>query len=88
MWYLLHFIDQVESPILLKDGILIENLEEAFFVGGRDIRNDPKTYDKAMLDIDSEKWMKAMKSEIDSIHSNQVWTLVDLLESIVPIGYK
>ena len=29
-----------------------------------------------------------MKLEIDSIHSNQVWTLVDLPENIVPIGYK
>ena len=29
-----------------------------------------------------------MKSEIDSIHLNQVWTLVDPLEGIVPIGCK
>ena len=36
-------------------GIFTENLEEAFFVGDRDIRNDPKTYDETMLDVDSEK---------------------------------
>ena len=54
----------------------------------RDIRNDPKIYDEAMLDIDSEKQMDAMKSEIDSMHSNQVWSLVDLPEGIVPIGCK
>ena len=41
-------------------------------MGDRDIRNDPKTYDEAMLDIDFEKWMEAMKSEIDSIHFNQI----------------
>ena len=29
-----------------------------------------------------------MKLEIDSIHSNQVWTLIDPLEGIVPIGCK
>ena len=29
-----------------------------------------------------------MKSEIDSIHSNQVWILMDPPESIVPIGCK
>ena len=29
-----------------------------------------------------------MKSEIDLIHSNQVWTLVDPLEGIVPIWCK
>ena len=60
----------------------------SFVIGDRDIRNDPKTYDEAMLDIDSEKWMEAMKSKIDSIHSNQVWSLVDLPEGIVPIGCK
>ena len=29
-----------------------------------------------------------MKLEIDSMHSNQVWTLVDLLEDVVSIGCK
>ena len=29
-----------------------------------------------------------MKSEIDSMYTNQVWTLVDALESVTPIGYK
>ena len=29
-----------------------------------------------------------MKSEIDLMRSNQVWTLVDLPEGIVPIGCK
>ena len=50
--------------------------------------DDPKTYDEATSDIDSEKWLEAMRSEIDSIHSNQIWTLVDPPEGIVPIGYK
>ncbi|KAL0340210.1 UNVERIFIED_CONTAM: hypothetical protein Sradi_4537800 [Sesamum radiatum] len=39
--------------------------------------NDPKTYGEAMMDIDSRKWPEAMKSEMDSMSSNQVWTLVD-----------
>ena len=29
-----------------------------------------------------------MKLEIDSMHLNQVWTLVDPPKGIVPIGYK
>ncbi|KAL0402064.1 UNVERIFIED_CONTAM: hypothetical protein Slati_4236300 [Sesamum latifolium] len=32
--------------------------------------SDPKTYGEAMLDIDSEKWLEAMKFEMDSIGSN------------------
>ncbi|KAL0434188.1 UNVERIFIED_CONTAM: hypothetical protein Slati_2753100 [Sesamum latifolium] len=38
---------------------------------------DPKTYGEAMSDIDSDKWLEAMKSKMDSMGSNQVWTLVD-----------
>ena len=49
---------------------------------------DPFTYRESMLDIDSVKWQSAMKSEIDSMHENQVWDLVPLPEGIVPIGCK
>ncbi|KAL0402005.1 UNVERIFIED_CONTAM: hypothetical protein Slati_4230400 [Sesamum latifolium] len=33
--------------------------------------NDPKTYGEAMSDINSDKWLEAMKSEMDSMGSNQ-----------------
>ena len=29
---------------------------------------------------ESEKWLEAMKSEIDSMYTNKVWTLVDIHE--------
>ena len=61
---------RIFHPLKRYLGILIENLEEVFLVRDRDIRNDPKTYDEVMLDIDSEKWIEVMKSEIDAIHSN------------------
>ncbi|KAL0394967.1 UNVERIFIED_CONTAM: hypothetical protein Slati_4462900 [Sesamum latifolium] len=32
--------------------------------------NDPKTYGEAMSDIDSDKWLEAIKSEMDSMGSN------------------
>ena len=53
-------------------GIFAEDLEKVFFMGDRDIRNDPKTYNEVILDVDSERWMEAMKSKIDSIHFNKV----------------
>ncbi|KAL0458389.1 UNVERIFIED_CONTAM: hypothetical protein Slati_0466100 [Sesamum latifolium] len=34
--------------------------------------NDPKTYGEAMSDIDSDKWLEAIKSEMDSMGSNQL----------------
>ncbi|KAK4388323.1 hypothetical protein Sango_2438900 [Sesamum angolense] len=38
--------------------------------------------------MDSEKWLKDMKFEIDFTSSNQVWTLVDPPKGVKPIGYK
>ena len=33
---------------------------------------DPHTYEEAIKDIDTYHWVKAMKSELDSMYSNQV----------------
>ena len=53
------------------------------------IENDePLTYMKAIMSRDSDKWLEAMKSEMDSMYFNQVWTLVDAPEGVTPIGYK
>ena len=41
-----------------------------------------------MNDPDSEKWLEAMRYEMDAIYTNQVWTLVDQPESVRPIGCK
>ena len=49
---------------------------------------DPKTYEDAISDIDLGHWLKAMKSEMDSMHSNKVWTLVDPQKGIVLVGRK
>ena len=68
--------------------MLTEDVKETFLMGDGEHGDDPKTYKEAMLDIDSKKWLEAMKSEIDSMHSNQVWTLVDPPKDIVPIGCK
>ncbi|KAL0440280.1 UNVERIFIED_CONTAM: Retrovirus-related Pol polyprotein from transposon TNT 1-94 [Sesamum latifolium] len=41
-----------------------------------------------MSDIDSDKWLEAMKFEMDSMGSNQVWTLVDPPKGTRPVGCK
>ncbi|KAL0427445.1 UNVERIFIED_CONTAM: hypothetical protein Slati_2919300 [Sesamum latifolium] len=41
-----------------------------------------------MSDIDSDKWLEAMRSEMDSMGSNQVWTLVDPPKGVRPVGCK
>ncbi|KAK8544330.1 hypothetical protein V6N13_100559 [Hibiscus sabdariffa] len=50
--------------------------------------NEPKTYQEAVASPDSEKWLEAMRSEMDSMSENQVWTLVEPPEGIKPIGCK
>src|ERR1041385_3033996 len=45
-----------------------------------DESNDPTSYKEAMEGPESEKWLEAMKSEIDSMCTNKVWTLVDIPE--------
>ena len=49
--------------------------------------NEPTNYIEAISDIDSKKWFEAMKSEMDFMYTNQVWTLVDPSEGIL-IGCK
>ena len=41
-----------------------------------------------MNDIDARHWVQAMKSELDSMYSNQVWVLVKAPNGIKPAGCK
>ncbi|KAL0444834.1 UNVERIFIED_CONTAM: hypothetical protein Slati_2206100 [Sesamum latifolium] len=41
-----------------------------------------------MSDIYSDKWLEAMKFEMNSMGSNQVWTQVDRLKGVRPVGCK
>ncbi|KAK4382477.1 Copia protein [Sesamum angolense] len=41
-----------------------------------------------MSDINSDKWLEALRSVMDSKGSNLVWTLVDLPKSVKPVGCK
>ena len=57
-------------------------------MGDKDHGNDPNTFDEIVSDINFKKWLDVMKSEIESMHLNQVWILVEPPEGIVPIGCK
>ena len=49
---------------------------------------EPITFQEATTGPDSQKWLEAMRSEMDSMYVNKVWTLVDPPESVRPIGCK
>ena len=58
-----------------KDVLLIEN-------------DEPTTYEESLNSSEFDQWLNAMKSEMDSMYTNQVWTLVYPLEGIKLIGCK
>ena len=51
-------------------------------------QSEPITYQEAMDSPDSEKWLEAMKLELQSMYDNQVWTLIDPPEGLKTIGCK
>jgi hypothetical protein len=50
--------------------------------------DEPMTYTEGMVGPNSEKWLRAMESEIESMHDNQVWNLVDPINRVRPISCK
>ena len=68
----------------LKYGFVIENDNTSHIIEN----DDPMPYSEAVMSSNSDKWLNVMKSKIDSIYTNQVWTLVDKPEDVTPIGCK
>jgi 6-pyruvoyl-tetrahydropterin synthase len=50
------------------------------------ILDESINYVEPIFDIDSKKWLKPMKSKMDFMYTNRVWTLVDPHKWIKLIG--
>ena len=50
--------------------------------------DEPTTFREVMVSPDSDKWLKAMKFEMQSIHDNQVWNLIEPPNGIKTIECK
>ena len=50
------------------------------------IETDPENHNEAVQDKDATLWQKAMNAEMESMYSNQVWTLVDSTVGVKPIA--
>jgi hypothetical protein len=50
--------------------------------------DEAMTYTEAMMGPDSEKWLGAVASEIESMNDNQVWNLLDPIDGVRLIGCK
>jgi len=49
---------------------------------------EPKTYTEALMGPESERWLDAMRSEMESMRENQVWNLVDPPDGVRAIECK
>ena len=51
-----------------------------------DTSADPKSWKEAMASTDKEKWVVAMEKEMESLHANEVWNLVELPKDRKAVG--
>ena len=87
-----HEISSTQVPChsgrIIRPPIRFIGLGETYEAILEEAESDPYTYEEAMNDIDSHHLVKAMKSELDSIYSNQVWDLVKAPNGIKLVGCK
>ena len=53
-----------------------------------ELGKEPETVTEALSSTEKEQWRTAMQKEMDSIHSNDVWDLVELPKGHKPVGSK
>ena len=76
------------SRRIVRPPVRFIGLGETYEVISEKVESNPYTYEEAMKDINAHHWVKAMKSELDSMYSNQIWDLVKAPNGIKPIGCK
>ena len=76
------------SVRIIRPPVRFIGLGETYEAISEEAESDPCIYEEAMKDIDAHHWVKAMKFELDSVYSNQVWDLVEAPNGIKPVGCK
>ncbi len=75
---------RVRRPAISNDYVVY--LQESEFDCGID--EDPVSFSQAMNSDESDKWLDAMKEELKSMATNNVWELVELPEGFKQVGCK
>ena len=79
---------------LRRSGRICQNLEICGFLvtDNHDVilmdHDEPASYQETISSPDSKKWLEAMKSEMQSMYANKVWTLIDPPNGLKTIGCK
>ena len=79
-----------ETRVPRRSGRVVTQLEHFISLGEvlEDPKTDPNNQNEAVQDKDATVWQSAMKTELESMYSNQVWLLVDPPDGVKPIGNK
>ena len=91
-----HKEDEQESPqqetpdVILRRSTRERRMPD--YYGNRvtvaDTSGDPKSWKEAMTSTDKDKWVVAMEKEMESLHANEVWDLVELPKDRKAVGSK
>ena len=76
------------SRRIVRPPIRFIGLGETYEAISEEAESDPYTYEETMNDIDAHHCVQAMKFELDSMYSNQIWDLVKAPNNIKPVGCK
>ena len=87
-----HEMTSTQAPCrsrrIVQPPIRFIGLGETYEAISEEAESDPYTYEETMNDINAHHWVQAMKFELDSMYSNQVWDLVKAPNDIKPVGCK
>lgn len=59
-----------------------------FFLSLSTVLSLPTTYNEIFSRNDTDEWLKAIQSELDSLNSNQTWTLIDKPDNVNIVSSK
>ncbi|KAL0409747.1 UNVERIFIED_CONTAM: hypothetical protein Sradi_1909100 [Sesamum radiatum] len=78
--------EESDEPRRSKRARVVKDFESDFVT--YNTKDDPITFKDAMASSEAKQWKEAVKSEMDSIISNETWKLVDLPPGYTTIGCK
>ncbi|GKC22744.1 retrotransposon protein, putative, ty1-copia subclass, partial [Tanacetum coccineum] len=87
-------VDPQTDVILVRRSARIPQAPEryGFYIDAEEHKlgdsGEPPNYRAALSDLESEKWLEAMNTEMQSMKDNQVWNLVDLPPNCRTVGSK
>jgi len=82
--------DEATEPVLRRSGR--KRRRPDYYREQANLANDqmmePTTVEEALASTDKEKWLDAMEKEMESLHGNDVWDLVELPKDRKAVGSK